>query len=219
MKNVIARILTGSALGFGFFFSFLYLPSYFFSLVLFTILFLIIFFEWKNFFDMKQWTYWLLMPLYPILPFSLLIILNHSPIYRNLILVLFILVSSFDTGGYIFGSLIGRHPIAPSISPGKTWEGVFGGYLFAFLGLTFLLWEQKCMLKPFWLVLVFTFIVSALSLCGDLFESWLKRGARIKDSGNLLPGHGGLLDRFDGILFTVFFFYFFKSYLIKLFPF
>ncbi|CAN5157846.1 hypothetical protein BH09DEP1_BH09DEP1_0040 [soil metagenome] len=56
-----------------------------------------------------------------------------------------------------------------------------------------------------------------LSLVGDLFESWLKRRAGIKDSGTMLPGHGGFLDRFDGILFTVIFFYIFKDYLVKLF--
>ncbi|GMU19837.1 MAG: hypothetical protein AMXMBFR12_10280 [Candidatus Babeliales bacterium] len=65
--------------------------------------------------------------------------------------------------------------------------------------------------------MTFTLLVCILSLIGDLFESWLKRRAGIKDSGTMLPGHGGFLDRFDGILFTVIFFYIFKDYLVKLF--
>ncbi len=102
------------------------------------------------------------------------------------------------------------------IIPFKTCEGVVGGYIFANISLTLLFWEQGIS-NPWWLVMLFSFIVCSLSLVGDLFESWLKRRARIKDSGTLLPGHGGFLDRFDGILFAVFFFYFLRDYLLNLF--
>jgi phosphatidate cytidylyltransferase len=157
------------------------------------------------------------MPLYPILPFILLIVMNHMPLYRHLLLPLFVIVSSLDTGSYIVGSAFGRHKIYPLISPSKTWEGFFGGYLIACISFSFLLWEQGRFTQPMWVVFLFTLAVSLLSLCGDLFESFLKRRARIKDSGSILPGHGGFLDRFDGILFAAVFFFLFRSYLARLF--
>ncbi len=215
-SNFIKRIITITTLGFGFWFVFLYLPPIYFSGILLAILFLIILFEWKRFFPITKPWFWIIMPFYPILPFALLIHLNHLAAYHDLLLILFILVFSFDTGGYVVGTLFGKHKIYPFISPHKTWEGAAGGYIFACIGLALLFWEQGIS-KPWWFILFFSFIVCALSLAGDLFESWLKRRARIKDSGNFLPGHGGFLDRFDGILFAVFFFYFLRDYFVKLF--
>jgi len=215
-NNFIKRLITALVLGFCFWFVFLYFPPIYFSGILFLILFLIILFEWKCFFSITRPWFWIIMPFYPILPFALLIHLNHLPAYHNLLFILFALVFSFDTGGYVVGTLFGQYKIYPFISPYKTWEGVVGGYLFANIGLTLLLWEQN-IAKPWWFIILFSFIVCTLSLAGDLFESWLKRRAHIKNSGNLLPGHGGFLDRFDGILFAVFFFYFLKNYLITLF--
>ena len=164
--------------------------------------------------------FWLSFIYLPSIYFSfiLLILMNHHPLYRKLLFILFILVSSHDTGSYIIGNLIGKHKIYPLISPSKTWEGFIGGYIFACIGLTLLLWEFN-IAKSFGFIAFFTLLVCSLSLLGDLFESWLKRRANIKDSGNILPGHGGFLDRFDGILFAVFLFYFFKDHLITLFAF
>lgn len=216
MKDALKRISTAIVLGSLFWLSFLYLSPFIFSLVLIGILIQILVFEWKNLFKQDNPLFWLLMPLYPILPFALLIILNHTPLYRNLLFILFIIISSLDMGGYVVGKLIGTHKIAPRISPGKTWEGFFGGYIFACIGLTFLLWEQNNM-QPAWFILCFTMLICLLGLSGDLFESWLKRRARVKDSGDILPGHGGFLDRFDGILFAVFYFYIFKDYLVCIF--
>ena len=156
------------------------------------------------------------MPFYPILPFTFLIIMNQDPLYHSLLFVLFIIVSSFDTGSYLIGNVLGYHKLAPAISAGKTWEGVAGGWIFACVGLWLVLWELD-KLHQWWFIPLFSFFVCLLSLIGDLFESWLKRRAGIKDSGVLLPGHGGFLDRFDGILFTVVFFFIFKSYLVQLF--
>jgi phosphatidate cytidylyltransferase len=215
MKVVIKRVITAAALGILFWTAFIYLPAFVFSGILIAILLQIIFFEWKNLFDLHQLTFWLLMPIYPILPFALLIDMNHSD-YRYLLFVLFVIVFSHDTGSYIFGTLWGKHKIYPAISPGKTWEGFWGGYVTAVLGLRVLLWEQEIS-KPWWFIFAFTLAVCALSLAGDLFESWLKRRAQVKDSGQILPGHGGFLDRFDGIMFAVFFFYFFKDYLSTVF--
>lgn len=210
------RLFTGLVLGLLFWTCFAYFPPIYFSMVLGLILCLIILFEWKNFFSIEKWSFWLIMPFYPILPFTFLIIMNQDPMYHSLLFILFIIVFSFDTGSYLIGSTLGFHKLAPSVSPGKTWEGVVGGWIFACVGLVLVLWElNKTKSWPF--VALFSLIVCVLSLIGDLFESWLKRRAGIKDSGSLLPGHGGFLDRFDGILFTVIFFYIFKDYLVRLF--
>jgi phosphatidate cytidylyltransferase len=111
---------------------------------------------------------------------------------------------------------MGTHLILPSISPHKTWEGALGGFFASCIGLTMILWKLQSY-HPIWVIVSFAFIVSSLSILGDLFESYLKRQANIKDSGVILPGHGGFLDRFDGILFAVFFFYIFKRHLLVLF--
>ena len=206
MRPFIKRIITGFILSSSFFFVYLCLPPFYSSLILFGILLHIMIYEWKNLFNMCESTFWLLMPLYPILPFAMLIHMNHDPTHRVLLFILFILISSFDTGSYIAGILFGKHIIAPSISPGKTWEGVVGGYGAACISLTLVLWELN-VIKPWWFIMLFTLVISMLGLSGDLFESWLKRRARIKDSGSILPGHGGFLDRFDGILFATFFFF------------
>jgi phosphatidate cytidylyltransferase len=210
------RLITSLVLGAGFWIIFMYLPPFVFSLVLLAILLQIIIFEWRNLFDIHSSLFWLTLPFYPILPFAMLIFLNHHAIYHNLLFILFILVSSHDTGSYIIGTLWGKHTIHPVISPGKTWEGFVGGYIFACIGLTLLLFEQGN-LKAWWLITGFAFIVCILALMGDLFESWLKRRAQVKDTGSLLPGHGGFLDRFDGILFAVYFFYLFRNCLMRLF--
>jgi len=211
----IKRLITGLALGIGFWGVYFYLPPLFFSLVLGLILLLIVLCEWTRFFPTNTAIFWILLPPYLILPFSLLIMLNHNPLYHELLLILFIIVFSFDTGSYITGTLVGKHHICQSISPKKTWEGMLGGYIFACLGFLLLIFERGYN-TPWWMIGTFTLIVCILSLLGDLFESWLKRRANIKDSGTLLPGHGGFLDRFDGILFAVFFFYFCRNHLIRL---
>lgn len=109
-----------------------------------------------------------------------------------------------DIGAYFAGRAFGRHKLAPGISPGKTWEGVLGGTLavlvFALLCQTFVPALQA--LSPLVLIL-FALLYTATSVEGDLFESLLKRQAGLKDSGDLLPGHGGLLDRIDSLLPTL----------------
>ncbi len=216
MRAVVKRTITAFTLGLLFWLSFIFLPPFVFSCILFGILVYILIFEWHHFFDVRQPLFWICMPFYPILPFSLMIYMNHVALYRPLLFALFILVSSHDTGSYIMGKLFGKHLIAPGISPKKTWEGFFGGYSFACIGLAFLFWEQETPI-PWHFIIGFSLIVCSLSLLGDLFESWLKRKAHIKDSGSILPGHGGFLDRFDGILFAVFFFFLLRNYLIHFF--
>jgi phosphatidate cytidylyltransferase len=216
MSTVLKRILTGIVLGTGFWFLLLYAPALLFSCILLTILAIILMFEWPVLCNIRTCGFWLVMPLYPILPFVLLIALNQQPVYHTLVLMLFVMVSSYDTGGYLIGSLVGRHKIAPSISPHKSWEGFWAGYLFASVSLTLLLYELGAVI--YWPAIIsITGIVCACACLGDLFESWLKRQAGVKDSGSILPGHGGFLDRFDGILGAAFFFYFFRDTLVALF--
>ena len=157
---------------------------------------------------------WLFFLLYPGLPFTLIFVLNHST-HRTLIAAAILLVFSFDIGAYCIGSLFGRHIIAPTISLGKTWEGALGGALLSYGALHALLWFHGVSM-PFIHRIIFSSIVCTLALVGDLFESKLKRRAGIKDSGTLLPGHGGLLDRIDSLLFVIPFFFLFREYLTSL---
>lgn len=114
----------------------------------------------------------------------------------ELVVWIYIVTWATDIGAYAAGRNIGGPKLAPKISPNKTWAGLFGGMVAAgFLGA---LWADFSELKPqyFWIGAPF----AAAAQAGDLFESWMKRRAGVKDSGNLLPGHGGLFDRVDGLL-------------------
>ncbi len=108
-------------------------------------------------------------------------------------------VYAADSGAYAVGRLFGRHRMAPSISPGKTWEGTAGGILFAVIAAVALgvLFPLK---MEIWQVAAIGVILGAISPMGDLLESKLKRLADVKDSGSLFPGHGGMLDRLDSLL-------------------
>ena len=104
-----------------------------------------------------------------------------------------------DIGGYIFGRRFGHHKLLPRVSPGKTWEGVLGGYSLTLLGgygLAIMTPVGERLGNGFGCLIVIS-LLFVLSIFGDLFESALKRSADVKDSGSTLPGHGGLLDRID----------------------
>ncbi len=105
-----------------------------------------------------------------------------------------------DTAAYFVGRLIGRHKLAPTISPGKTWEGFFAGAAAAVLVSFFALYEQGFL--EGWRALVLGAVVAVAAALGDLFESALKRDMDVKDTGRLLGGHGGMLDRLDSLLFA-----------------
>ena len=117
---------------------------------------------------------------------------------RYLLLLAVSIIVLADVGGYIAGKLFGRHKLAPTISPGKTWEGLLGG-MFLQLILVGVLLKMFPDLNVLDLCLL-VFPVAICSVIGDLFESMLKRHRGIKDSSNLLPGHGGFLDRLDGVM-------------------
>lgn len=120
------------------------------------------------------------------------------------VLAYFILIWAADTFAYLGGSLFGRHKLAKSISPGKTWEGFAISCLITSalaIGLSFIPYFSNANL-PIWKWIALTFSVEVLGLIGDLAESLLKRKAGVKDSGKIIPGHGGVLDRLDSILIS-----------------
>ncbi|HEX7373797.1 MAG TPA: phosphatidate cytidylyltransferase, partial [Steroidobacteraceae bacterium] len=119
-----------------------------------------------------------------------------EPHGRMLLLYLLVLIAAADVGAYFGGRLLGRHKLAPRVSPGKTWEGFVAGMVAAAIAAAAGAMVFDVPLRP-WLVLCV--LVALVSVVGDLFESMLKRRAGLKDSGNLLPGHGGILDRIDSI--------------------
>ncbi len=122
--------------------------------------------------------------------------LHLYDISPNYLLLALMIVWAADVGAYFVGKHCGRVKLAPSISPGKTWEGVFGGL--AMVGLLALAWAYISDLKIS-ILLPFCLAVGASSIVGDLTVSMFKRTAGVKDSGKLFPGHGGVLDRVDSV--------------------
>lgn len=112
------------------------------------------------------------------------------------VLFLFLMVVSADIGGFLFGRRFGHNKLAPRVSPGKTWEGVAGGLLLSMTVALVGAWWFKVPMQGFLLLCLITVVMSVV---GDLTESLFKRHAGLKDSGSLLPGHGGVLDRIDSI--------------------
>jgi len=149
---------------------------------------------------------------YVILPFALLLHIGYLPsgatYEAGIVLGYFTIIWVNDTFAYVVGRLIGRHKLAPSISAGKTVEGTIGGIVMAVVAaaLTYRLFVpgrlrfSEDITLPVWMG--FAFLTASLAVASDLSESRLKRAAGVKDSGNLLPGHGGFLDRFDSVLLT-----------------
>jgi phosphatidate cytidylyltransferase len=130
----------------------------------------------------------------PILPHGNII---FSP---GIIIGFFILIWANDTGAYLTGMAFGRHKLMERISPKKTWEGFFGGVIIASLIAWFLSGWLGVVDKTHWVVIAL--IVSGTGTYGDLVESMLKRSTGVKDSGTIMPGHGGFLDRFDSTMLS-----------------
>jgi phosphatidate cytidylyltransferase len=118
---------------------------------------------------------------------------------RSVILWLFLVVWATDIGAYMFGRWIGGARLAPSISPGKTWAGLIGGAASAAVVAAILL-AATPVERGIMAIVALSALVAVVSQAGDLFESWYKRRFGVKDSGQLIPGHGGILDRIDGML-------------------
>jgi phosphatidate cytidylyltransferase len=130
-----------------------------------------------------------------------LLLLRDVPDHGRLaVFTVLLAVFADDTAAYLIGRLLGRHKLAPSLSPGKTWEGFVAGTLAAIAVAFFALYEQDFLSIPESIVLGAA--VALAGATGDLFESAIKRDLRVKDSGQLLGGHGGMLDRIDSLLFA-----------------
>jgi phosphatidate cytidylyltransferase len=108
-----------------------------------------------------------------------------------------------DSGAYLIGRQIGKHKLAPKVSPNKTWEGSIGGTLSAVIILAIYLHFFPVGYHNYWLMVLATLFLSIMGQFGDLIESALKRYYGVKDSGKILPGHGGILDRFDSMLLVM----------------
>jgi len=124
-------------------------------------------------------------------------ILHHES-GQWLLLLAIAIIALADVGGYITGNLLGKHKLAPIVSPGKTWEGFAGGMFFQLLLIVGLVTVLPDVVLSSLFILIIP--VALYSVLGDLFESMLKRHSGVKDSSRLLPGHGGVLDRIDGIM-------------------
>jgi len=128
-----------------------------------------------------------------------LVLLKQWPLGNSLIIAVMVLVWAADIGAYFAGRTFGKRKLAPQVSPGKSWEGVFGGLLTCLLIALGIGLYRHWAVSELLLALVCTALLVMVSVVGDLTESLFKREAGIKDSSNLLPGHGGILDRIDSL--------------------
>lgn len=144
--------------------------------------------------------------IYIVIPFFLTIDLNlRNTSYLPSVVGMYLLIWTNDTFAYFSGRLFGRTKLFERISPKKTWEGTIGGILFTLLvGYIIGAFVNRGE-EMFWVISAI--IIAPCAIFGDLLESLFKRSLNIKDSGNILPGHGGILDRFDAALFAIPFFY------------
>jgi phosphatidate cytidylyltransferase len=147
---------------------------------------------------------------YVCLPLSLLLIIHGQPEGNGWIYFLLSVVFAGDTGAFYAGRFTGKHKLYPAISPGKTWEGAVGGFAASVLA-AFLFTLVFPLPQPLLKILALAACLSVAEQVGDLAESMLKRVYAVKDSGRILPGHGGMLDRIDGLLFSVPVLYLFVS--------
>jgi len=213
MKTLAIRTVTGIAylfiLGFAFF------VSWWSLVTVFTIFMLIAIYEYINLaqkFPAPQNSsqrvirrqvlplIWIVMP---VLLLEYWCVALHA---TNIMVAIFILLCMNDTMAYLFGSLFGKHKLCPKISPKKSWEGFFGGLIctMAFsLVFIYIPYFQNDVINNQYIWIGFASVVIIAGTFGDLVESMVKRFANQKDSGTMLPGHGGILDRIDSMLFAV----------------
>ncbi|MDE6370554.1 MAG: phosphatidate cytidylyltransferase [Duncaniella sp.] len=143
--------------------------------------------------------------MYIALPLGLMAMYYTLPDGKAMLLAMFVMIWLSDTGAFVTGSLIGKHKLFPRISPGKTWEGFCGGMVFV-VASAFVM--KYCFGEYFGAYTIgqmcgMGVVVTAFATWGDLVESLIKRTLGVKDSGNLLPGHGGILDRIDSLLLVI----------------
>ena len=138
--------------------------------------------------------------LYIIIPYTIILFTSFSK-EKNIILLMFILIWTFDTFAYIFGTKFGKTKMIPSISPKKSWEGFIGGF-FSSIIISFFasLYFNEISFNK---IMIMSIFLPFTATTGDFIESYYKRQAEIKDSSNLIPGHGGILDRMDAFMISI----------------
>ena len=183
----------------------------FFNIYIMTILLLLVYIQifnefiniFKKIFINQKFKTFLILTLILIIV-SFLIISIWLTFYNNieakqiLILKIITICISSDIGGYVFGNLFKWKKLT-KISPNKTYSGVLGAYIFSLISFNIFFFSQTNIIE----MIFFVLILSTISQAGDIFISYLKRKAMIKDTGTILPGHGGILDRFDGLIFAI----------------
>ncbi len=194
-KNFFTRIITGTVL----FLLFILIFKSDSSLILNAFFIPMIYLGWRELLNLQKQPsfFW---NVYFIGAFCTLFAIEPIHMRLHFIALLFVLASLHDIGGYIFGSLFGRHKIVPHISPKKTWEGFIGSLFFVIAGIFF--YKRIYFPTHFFScndILLGSFCC-VLSFIGDISISFLKRKAGVKDTGALLPGHGGILDRIDSVI-------------------
>ncbi len=210
-KKSISCIVGGLIYGIIVYFSFGY-GNFSYLLFIFPLLVLLVVIELfrKSKTPVSNFAFSVMGVMYVVIPFSILNFFAYSSPYDGVLeiddrydyvflLGFFVIQWASDTGAYLAGSAIGKTKLFERISPNKTWEGAIGGavialatgYLFAFFTESSILHWMTC-----------SFLIVVFGTLGDLTESQIKRSTGVKDSGNILPGHGGILDRFDGVLFS-----------------
>ena len=167
--------------------------SYLSFFLLFALLGVVSIYEMKK---LRKGKTKILAYLFIMIPFSIILQID-----KEIILLMFILTWTFDTFAYLFGVRFGKTKIMPSISPKKSWEGFAGGFIFtvlaSFITTHYFLEVDNSIALAMSLFLPFT------ATLGDFTESYYKRQAGVKDSGNFIPGHGGMLDRMDAFMITI----------------
>jgi len=154
---------------------------------------------------MVDWSLTLAIPVYLGWPLSVFLLLRGSQVGISpgfwWVLTVFLGVWGFDTAAFFAGHFFGRHKLAPNISPAKTWEGAAGGLILSIAAA--LLLTTLPLGVPWYLAILLGILIGIAATLGDLAESLIKRQTHVKDSGQFMPGHGGILDRIDSLLFAV----------------
>lgn len=192
MNEILKRVLSGTVYVFIMLFGILYSTTSFH--ILFNIILIISIYEmWK----LRKGKTKILSFLYILIP----LVLVHQ-INQNVILYIFILTWTFDTFAYLFGITFGKHKILETISPKKSWEGFAGGFIFTIL-VSYISLNYFGLFHSIKNPIIISILLPFTATIGDFIESNYKRKARVKDSGNFIPGHGGILDRMDAIMITI----------------
>jgi phosphatidate cytidylyltransferase len=161
---------------------------------------------------LHSWSLFITGQAYIVIPFTLLNAMNafFEPCF---LLAFFVLIWAYDSGAYLVGISIGKHRLLERVSPKKSWEGAIGGWLIACGVSAVFAYYLPQLSLPEWMI--YATLVAVVGTLGDLMESLMKRTLQIKDSGKILPGHGGMLDRFDSLLLSTPVIFIYLLFLLK----